>query len=113
MMILSHTLVVPGDGDDAWEIEHPDGCWVDVPDWDGVTILYRDTDCVVSGKINWDPRATEGFDALPPGRYALHYRHEGESDRFDDWLMIGCGALPDHGPHEGCPGEGPFRAVRS
>jgi len=111
-MILSHTLVVPGDGDDPWEIEHPDGCWYDFVDRDDGLVLYRDTDCAVSGKIDWDPQATEGFDGLPPGRYSISFRHEGEGDRFESWLLIGCGARADHGPHEGCPGEGPERSMR-
>jgi len=113
MMTLTHTLIITGEPDDDWEIEHPDECWFDVIDWDGGPALYRDTDCVVSGKINWDPRAVEGFDALPPGRYTLSYRHAGEGERYEDWLLVGCERASDHGPHRLCPGNGIYRAVRS
>jgi hypothetical protein len=112
-MILSHTLIIRGDKDPdgCWEIEHPDQCWVNVEDWDGGP-GYRDTRCGVSGKINWDPDATGEFGILPPGRYTITYRHEGKGECYEDWFMIGCGALADHGPHEGCPGEGPERVRR-
>jgi hypothetical protein len=109
-MILSHTLII--EDDFGWEIDHPAGCWDEMTDWDGSPCIYRETNCVVSGKLNWDPNAIDEFGTLPPGRYALTYRHEGEGERYEDWLMIGCGALADHGPHEGCPGEGPERVRR-
>lgn len=113
-MILSHVLIIEDvfPGDHTWEIVHPDDCWITVPDWDGGD-GYRDTNCSISGKINWDPDAINEFGTLLPGRYTLTYDCTGEGELYDDWLVIGCKALHDHRPHEGCPGQGPDRATRS
>lgn len=107
MMILSHVLIIRGDEDPDgfWEIEHPDECWTDVKDWDGGP-GYRDTNCSISGKINWDQNALDEFQALSQGRYMIKYRHRGEGEFYTDWLEIGCGSRHrHHGPHEGCPGS--------
>lgn len=113
-MILSHILIIEAEtyGDNTWEIKHPDECWVTVPDWDG-NDGYRDTNCSISGKINWDPDAINEFGTLLPGRYTLTYDCTGEGEMYDDWLVIGCGRLFDHRSHEGCPGQGPDRVTRS
>lgn len=108
---MSHTLII--EEGESWEIEHPDECWVEVRDWDGGPALYRDTDCKISGKINWDPDVTDGFDNLPPGRYTITYRHEGKGECYTDWILVGCDPGPVHGPHDLCPGSGYDRAVRS
>jgi hypothetical protein len=110
-MILSHTLIIEEDG--SWEIDHLAECWFDVTDWDGGPALYRDTDCKISGKINWDPDAIDEFGTLPTGRYRLTYRHAGEGERYEDWLLVGCERASAHGPHELCPGSGVYRAARS
>jgi hypothetical protein len=86
MIFMSHTLII--EDDFSWEIEHPEECWYSVTDDTGFNVQYWDTDCAVSGKINWDPQPVKDFEALQPGRYTLTYRHDGEGERYEDWLAI-------------------------
>lgn len=108
---MRHTLVILDESEGGgWDIAHEPWCWRKIPTGDD---YWWDVNCPIGRVIDNDPHALDPIKNLPPGRYSIRHDSEGEDDRYGEWIVIGCGALADHGPHEGCPGEGPSRAVRS